>query len=310
MSDEQLEKGALPDDARWGSDIAHIAPGTLYLVATPIGNLSDFTFRGLSVLRQVDTILAEDTRHSKKLLSHYGVRSPRLLALHEHNEAQMVSRCLDQLRQGRTLALISDAGTPLVSDPGYLLVKACVEAQLSVCPVPGACAFVAALSVTGLPAQDVRFMGFLPAKQGARRNKLMSVSAATSLLGFYEAPHRLLATLTDMIEVFGPDRPAVLAHDVTKRFESYVRGTLVDCLKSMEAENVRGEWVIWVAGYQAEDDAEDVGLWPEGATALLERLRTHLPPKKVAGIVAEHYGLKKNACYAWLLSQTGDRAKD
>ena len=260
--------------------IAALTPGTLYLVATPIGNLGDLTFRALEVLRQADVVLAEDTRHSKKLLSHYGLRPPVLSALHDHNESERLSRCLDRLRAGETVALISDAGTPLISDPGFLLVKACIEARLPVCPIPGPCAFVTALSAAGLPTQDVRF------------------------LGFYEAPHRMLATVTDMVSIFGPDRRAVLAHDITKRFESFVRGTLIDCLAELQLSPPKGEWVIWVAGYETEDREDGAQEWPDGAQSLLLSLRPHLPPKKVAAIVAGHYNLKKNACYAWLLSQS------
>lgn len=282
---------------------ASLVPGTLYLVSTPIGNLSDLTFRALSVLRHVDAILAEDTRHSKKLFAHYGVRPQALFALHEHNEAQVLERWLARLRQGETVALVSDAGTPLISDPGYLLVQACVEAGIPVCPIPGPCAFVAALSVAALPVQDVRFLGFLPAKQGARRTKLQSLASAPSALGFYEAPHRLVSTLTDMVDAFGPDRFAVCSHDLTKRFESHIRGTLVDCLAQLEVNPPRGEWVIWVRGHVVSDDEQSQAL-PVQAQSLLLQLRPHMPPKQVAGIVAEHYNLKKNACYAWLLSQS------
>jgi len=284
--------------------IAALTPGTLYLVATPIGNLGDLTFRALEVLRQADVVLAEDTRHSKKLLSHYGLRPPVLSALHDHNESERLSRCLDRLRAGETVALISDAGTPLISDPGFLLVKACIEARLPVCPIPGPCAFVTALSAAGLPTQDVRFLWFLPAKSSARCAKLTALRSVSSVLGFYEAPHRMLATVTDMVSIFGPDRRAVLAHDITKRFESFVRGTLIDCLAELQLSPPKGEWVIWVAGYETEDREDGAQEWPDGAQSLLLSLRPHLPPKKVAAIVAGHYNLKKNACYAWLLSQS------
>lgn len=306
MTNHNNENQSASDAAGYVSQPPGLEPGTLYLVATPIGNLADLTFRALSVLRHVDAILAEDTRHSKKLFAHYGIRPKVLSALHEHNEAQVLNRCITRLQRGETMALVSDAGTPLISDPGYLLVKACVEAQISVCPVPGPCAFVAALSVAGLPTQDVRFMGFLPAKQGARRARLTDLVSAPSLLGFYEAPHRLTNTLVDMIAIFGQSRQAVLSHDISKRFESHIRGTLADCLAQLTETPPRGEWVIWVMGYEppviADADA-DADLIPADAQALLSRLKSHMPPKQVAAIVAEHCGVKKNACYAWLVSQ-------
>lgn len=301
MTDQNNESQSAHEAAVFVSQQPDLAPGTLYLVATPIGNLADLTFRALSVLRHVDAILAEDTRHSKKLFSHYGIRPKFLSALHEHNEAQVLDRCIARLQGGETVALVSDAGTPLISDPGFLLVKACAEAGIPVCPIPGACAFVSALSVSALPTQDVRFLGFLPAKQGARRAKLTALASATSVLGFYEAPHRLVATVTDMIAVFGESREAVLSHDITKRFESHIRGSLGACLAQLNEDPPRGEWVVWVMGYAPPviTDAADI---PQEAQALIKRLQPHMPPKQVAAVVAEHYGVKKNACYAWLLS--------
>ncbi|MEJ2682626.1 MAG: 16S rRNA (cytidine(1402)-2'-O)-methyltransferase [Gammaproteobacteria bacterium] len=277
-------------------------PSTLYVVATPIGHLGDMSFRAVAVLRKADAILAEDTRHSKKLFAHYGIKPRGLFAMHQHNESSIAERWLERISRGESVALISDAGTPLVSDPGYALVKCCVDAGVTVCVVPGPCAFVAAMSVSGLPCHDFRFVGFLPNKSAARREQLAQYIDAPSTIGFYEAPHRLEATVADMLSVFGATRQCVLAHDLTKRFESYVRGDLEACARAVTLAKPRGEWVILVAPTLRTPPALTEA-WPDGVSQLLVALKEHLPPKTASAIVADHYGVSKKACYQWLVNQ-------
>ena len=199
--------------------VASVQPGSLYVVATPIGNLDDISARALRILREVALIAAEDTRHSARLLQHFGIQTP-LAACHEHNERDQGGRCLARLQAGEDVALISDAGTPLISDPGYHLVRQARAAGFAVVPVPGACALIAALSAAGLPSDRFIFEGFLPAKAAGRRARLEQVREEPRTLIFYEAPHRILECLQDMCEVFGDDRPALLARELTKTFET------------------------------------------------------------------------------------------
>ncbi|HHO68310.1 MAG TPA: 16S rRNA (cytidine(1402)-2'-O)-methyltransferase, partial [Gammaproteobacteria bacterium] len=195
------------------------AAGTLFVVATPIGNLGDMTPRGVEVLQQADLIAAEDTRHSRRLAEHFGIATP-MLALHEHNERSVAARLVERLRQGESIALISDAGTPLISDPGYQLVRAAREAGVPVVPVPGASALVAALSVAGLPTDRFVFEGFLPPRQAARRKRLEALKDEPRTLVFYESSHRIVDSLNDLKDVFGPGRQALLARELTKAFET------------------------------------------------------------------------------------------
>jgi len=199
--------------------------GQLYIVATPIGNLADITYRAVRILQQVALVAAEDTRHSRKLLSHYQIETP-LVSYHEHNARQKVGLLLDKLRSGQDIALISDAGTPGIADPGYRLVQACLEAGIQVTAIPGPCALVAGLSVAGVPTDRFTFEGFLPAKTAARRTLLRQCSNADHTLVFYEAPHRLAATIADMSEAFGLQRELVVARELTKLHEEVFRGTI------------------------------------------------------------------------------------
>jgi 16S rRNA (cytidine1402-2'-O)-methyltransferase len=217
----------------------------LYVVATPIGNLEDVTLRAVRVLREVDTIACEDTRHTRKLLDHFGISKPTV-SYHEHNEAVRTAELLELLRSGRSVALVSDAGTPLISDPGYRIVAAAIAEGITVTPVPGPCAAVAALSVSGLATDAFRFCGFLPAKAGQRRKLLESVAAETATLVFYEAPHRILDTLADMAAAFG-ERPAVLAREITKMHEEFLRGSLTEVAADLRERTViRGEFTILI----------------------------------------------------------------
>ncbi|WP_448243304.1 16S rRNA (cytidine(1402)-2'-O)-methyltransferase [Pseudoxanthomonas mexicana] len=267
--------------------------GTLFIVATPIGNLGDLTPRALEVLRSVAAICAEDTRRSGQLLAHFGVSTP-LVALHEHNEDALAQRVVDRLLAGESLALVSDAGTPLVSDPGFRLVRAARAAGVRVSPLPGACAAIAALSVAGLPSDRFAFEGFLPAKASARRDQLQRLAGETRTLVFYESSHRIAESLADMRAAFGADRPAVLARELTKLFETVLDGTLADLQARVDVdENQRkGEFVVMVQG--AGDDRE--ARLSEGRR-IYAMLNEHLPPSTAAKLAAEITGAPRKELY-------------
>lgn len=219
--------------------------GTLYVVATPIGNLGDMTYRAVETLRAVARIACEDTRQTRKLLDHFGIATP-MLSYHEHNEAERSAELLDRLESGESLALVSDAGTPLISDPGYRLVRGAVERGIPVVPVPGVSAVVAALSASGLPSDAFRFCGFFPRKQGERRRLLESLAREEATLGFYEAPHRILETLQDLEETLG-DPPVVLARELTKLHEEFLRGRASEVRAALERRDaIRGEMTVLV----------------------------------------------------------------
>ena len=268
-------------------------PGTLHVVATPIGNLADLSPRALDTLRSVSAICAEDTRHTRQLLAHFGLERP-LVALHEHNEDQLAERLVARLQAGESLALVSDAGTPLVSDPGFRLVRAARAAGLAVSPVPGACAFVAALSVAGLPSDRLVFEGFLPAKAGARRDRLQALVAETRTLAFYESAHRIEDALAEMASVFGGERRVVVARELTKLFETVLDGTLDAVRKRIAADpnQRKGEFVVLLQG--AGDDAE--ARIAEGRR-LYAKLGEHLPPSTAAKLAAELSGAPRKALY-------------
>ena len=234
----------------------------VYVVATPIGNLGDFSARAAATLAAVDIILCEDTRHSRRLLDHFGISTP-VSALHDHNETQISAQLLTRLcAEGQACALISDAGTPLISDPGYAFVRAAAAAGLAVHGVPGACAVTAALSVAGLSTARFSFEGFLPAQAGAREARLAALAGDPRTLVFYEAPHRIVASLAAMTAAFGADREAVVARELTKRFETIYRGTLAELWARVaaDADASRGEFVVLVAGNVAAQGADDVEL--------------------------------------------------
>lgn len=270
-----------------------VRPGTLHVIATPIGNLGDLSPRALDMLRSVSAICAEDTRHTRQLLAHYGLERP-LVALHEHNEEQLADKLVARLQAGESLALVSDAGTPLVSDPGFRLVRAARAAGIAVSPVPGACAFVAALSVAGLPSDRLVFEGFLPAKGNARRERLTTLAAETRTLAFYESAHRIEETLADMATVFGAQRHAVIARELTKLFETVLDGTLEDLQARVAADpnQRKGEFVVLVAGAGEDEDARII----EGRR-LYAKLGEHLPPSTAAKLAAELSGAPRKALY-------------
>ena len=273
--------------------------GLLYVVATPIGNLEDISARALRILREVDAIAAEDTRHTSQLLSHFAIATP-LFSLHEHNEQARVAQIITRLREGQTLALVSDAGTPLISDPGFPVVRELRRAGLRVLPVPGASSIVAALSVAGLPTDRFVFEGFLSSKSAARRTRLKALSGETRTLIFLEASHRIRATLGDLQEIFGSTRLAVVARELTKRFEqihSAPLGELIDWLES-DPDHCRGEFVLLVHGAANVDDAVDTPANRRLLSALLE----HLPMGRAVAVAAKASGLQRNALYQLALT--------
>ena len=272
------------------------------MVATPIGNLGDMTPRAVEVLQKVDRIAAEDTRHSAGLLRHFGIDTP-MLSLHEHNERQKVADLLQRLNTGEHIALISDAGTPLISDPGYVLVREAQLAGIRVIPVPGANALIAALSTSGLPTDRFSFEGFLPAKSGARRKMLETLRQEPRTLAFYESPHRILESLADMSSIFGEARQAVVARELTKTFETIRHdslGSLLEWIKG-DSNQQKGEFVILVHG--CEETTE--GIDPE-ACRIAGLLAGELPLKQAATLAAKISGEKKNSLYKYLLEQQQD----
>jgi len=271
-----------------------MAAGKLWVVATPIGNLDDLSPRAQQVLRDADLIAAEDTRHSAALLKHFNIGT-RTFALHEHNERDASEHLVQRLRDGARIALISDAGTPLVSDPGYRLVRAARVAGISVSPLPGACAAIAALSVAGLASDRFVFEGFLPAKPAARRARLAELQTETRTLIFYESSHRVAESLSDMAQTFGAERAAVLARELTKLFETVLDGTLQQLAQRVvdDTDQRRGEFVLLVAGADAESDAARLA---EGRR-VFELLRKELPPSRAAKMASEITGAPRKALY-------------
>lgn len=269
----------------------------LYIVATPIGNLADISARAIEVLSSVDVIAAEDTRHSKYFLQHHGIETSTI-SLHEHNEQQRSELLLTRIAAGESIALISDAGTPLISDPGYRLVNMAREQGIKVIPIPGACAVIAALSASGLSAERFAFEGFLPPKSTARRQALQSLENEPRTLIFYESPKRMVASLQDMLTVFGGERKACLARELTKMFETIVTLPLAELVDVVinDANHQKGEIVLLVEGQSTvvdRDEAEEV--------RVLQILLDEVPLKQAAAITASILGIKKNKAYEMAL---------
>jgi 16S rRNA (cytidine1402-2'-O)-methyltransferase len=291
MAKEEVLVTADPADS-----IARLPQGTLFVVATPIGNLGDLSVRARAVLAQADLLLAEDTRHTRQLLSACGVERPpgSIDSLHEHNEAARAAHIVERLRAGESVALVSDAGTPLVSDPGAVLLREATAAGVPVVAVPGPCAAIAALSIAALPAARFAFEGFLPAKPAARRRALEPLAAEPRTLVFYEAPHRLAESLADLAAVMGGSRPAAVARELTKRHETVYRGTLATLLGSCaaDADMARGEIVIVVQGNEAESarDAAEAG-------RVLRILLQELPAAQAAKLAAQITGMPRRELY-------------
>ncbi len=268
---------------------------TLFIVPTPIGNLSDITERALDVLKSVDLIAAEDTRHTGKLLSHYQIRT-KTFALHDHNEQQKADFLVAKLQSGMSIALVSDAGTPLISDPGYHLVNTCRANNVSVVPLPGPCAAVTAMSGSGLPSDRFSFEGFLPSKEKARNDKITELKEETRTMIFYESPRRLQYTLDALVEIMGPEREVCVAREITKAFESITTmpvGELAAWVQE-DTNRSRGEIVLLVSGYRSTGTEI-----PAKILNTLKLLAAELPLKKAAALTAEIHGGKKNALYKW-----------
>lgn len=272
----------------------------LYIVATPIGNLADMVPRAVEVLQSADLVAAEDTRHSQRLFSHFSIDSP-LVAYHDHSDDQRTEKILERLQQGQTVALISDAGTPLISDPGYRLVREARERGFAVVPIPGPCAFVAALSAAGLPSDRFTFEGFLPAKPLAREKALQALAGETRTMVFYEAPHRVLDTLEAMRQSFGDTREAVIARELTKAFETIHLLPLAELVEWVRADSnqQRGEIVLLVRGAD-ETKASELDAESE---RVMKLLLAELPPKRAAAVAAEITGVNKKLLYNWSLEQ-------
>lgn len=279
-----------------------MAEGILYCVATPIGNLEDITARALRILAEVSKVYAEDTRVTRRMFAHFGIQNT-LESLHDHNETSRVAQIQRELAEGMNVALVSDAGTPLISDPGYKLVNALGAAGCKIVPVPGASALIAALSVAGLPTDRFAFEGFLPAKSVSRRKLLTGLEAESRTLVFYESSHRIADLLEDMIAVFGGERQIVVLRELTKLYESIYRGTATEILQHMAADSdrLRGEFVVVVAGKVCDESADALAVL--NADKVLAVLLEVLPVKQAAAVAARLTGLPKNQLYRQALEQ-------
>jgi len=275
-----------------------INPSTLYIVATPIGNLGDISARALAVLAQVDIIACEDTRHTKKLLSAFSIKN-KTLSMHDHNERQRQDYIASLLQEGKSIALVSDAGTPLISDPGFHLVRHCRSLGLAVSPIPGACAAIAALSIAGLPTDRFTFEGFLPSKSTARQNALLALANEPRTMVFYDAPRRAIDTIKDIVATLGGERYVVIARELTKTFETIHSDTAANLLTWLQEDpnQLKGEMVLIIEGYQA--DVNDIS---SEAINTLKLLLAEMKPKKACAITAQIHGVKKNALYEFALS--------
>ena len=275
-----------------------VESGTLYIVATPIVNLTDISQRALDVLTHVDIIACEDTRHTQRLLSTYSIKN-KTLSLHDHNERQRQDYVATLLQEGKSIALVSDAGTPLISDPGFHLVRHCRELNLPVSPIPGACAAIAALSVAGLPTDRFSFEGFLPSKTGARQATLANLLEEPRTMVFYDAPRRAIDTVEDIVKVLGGERQVVISRELTKTFETIHSDSAENLLAWLNEDpnQLKGEMVLIIEGNKIDPNAI-----PAKAIDTLKLLLEEMKPKKACAITAEIYGVKKNALYEIALS--------
>lgn len=283
-------------------------PGQLFIVATPIGNLEDITQRALRVLRDVDLIACEDTRHTHKLLNHFGIDT-KTISYHEHNERERAAELCELLESGKSVALVSDAGTPLINDPGFRIVNAAIEHGIPVVPVPGPAAFVAALTASGLPTDEFVFAGFLPARKNTRRVKLEELRSIRATLVFYEAPHRISETLKDAFSILG-NRPAVIARELTKLHEEFARGTLAELAEQFSKKSaIRGELVLMISGEPetaASDDAPPSDQLIERVTALEAE---GLNSKEALKQAARELGIKRSEAYRTIVAQKNRRTR-
>jgi 16S rRNA (cytidine1402-2'-O)-methyltransferase len=274
--------------------IERSTPGTLYVVATPIGNLEDITYRAVRVLQEVDLIACEDTRHTAKLLQHYGIDKPTI-SYHEHNEAARAEELVAKLEQGLSVAQVSDAGMPGISDPGYRVIRLAIERGMRVVPVPGSSALIAALAASGLPTDSFQFLGFLPAKSGQRRTLLEAQLNAQHTIVVYEAPHRIAATMQDLVEILGAERPVVLARELTKVHEEFIRGTAAEVLARVQEHELKGEITLLIGKSEAQES-------PAGAADIAHRLEEIIREQKIdekaaLKVLAKERGLSKSEAY-------------
>jgi 16S rRNA (cytidine1402-2'-O)-methyltransferase len=273
--------------------LMEIQAGQLYVVGTPIGNLEDMTFRAISVLQQVDLIAAEDTRHTGKLLSHFQIKTPQI-SHHQHNHATRVPELVAQLQQGKSIALVTDAGMPCVSDPGYELVRACAAAGVAVVPIPGVTAVITAIAASGLPSDRFTFEGFLPAKEKERRSVLMNLAQESRTMIFYESPHRLREALATMGAVFGGDRLVAVTRELTKLHEEFWRGDLAGAIADYQQREPKGEYTIVVAGAVVVEQA----MTPEAIqAALVELLQSGMSRSQASKQLAQEFNLSKREVY-------------
>jgi 16S rRNA (cytidine1402-2'-O)-methyltransferase len=271
----------------------HAQKGTLYVVATPIGNLEDITYRAVRVLREADLIACEDTRHTAKLLQHYGIDKPTV-SYHEHNEAARAEELLAKLEQGFNVAQVSDAGMPGISDPGYRVIKLAIERGVQVVPVPGASALIAALAASGLPTDSFEFHGFLPAKSGQRRTLLESLREARNTVVVYEAPHRITETMKDIVELLGAERPVVLARELTKMHEEFVRGSAAEVLVRVQANEPKGEITLVIGRGEEQAAATKQSI----VSRLEEIMREHnFDENNALKALAKEQGISKSEAY-------------
>ncbi|AKE52654.1 16S rRNA (cytidine(1402)-2'-O)-methyltransferase [Kangiella geojedonensis] len=277
--------------------------GTLYVVATPIGNISDISYRAIETLQQVNLICAEDTRHSQRLMSHYDITTP-MISLHEHNEEARIEQIAEKLNDGLSVALISDAGTPLISDPGFKLVRGLRQKGFRISPIPGASALISALSVAGLATDSFSFWGFLPSKSKARKERYEALSEHKETLVFYESSHRIADSLKDLSEVMG-DRHVVIAREITKNFETILSGVSSIVLEQVinDPNQQKGEFVVMVEGVTKVSVGDEIS---QEARNIMAHLISELPPNKAAKLAAQITGAKKKDLYQWALQQKAD----
>jgi 16S rRNA (cytidine1402-2'-O)-methyltransferase len=270
----------------------HTKPGTLYVVATPIGNLEDITYRAVRVLKEADLIACEDTRHTAKLLHHYGIDKPTV-SYHEHNEAARADELVAKLAAGLNVAQVSDAGMPGISDPGYRVIKLAIERGLQVVPIPGASALVAALAASGLPTDSFQFLGFLPAKSGQRRTMLEALRGAEQTTVIYEAPHRIAETMEDIVELLGPERPVALARELTKVHEEFIRGSAEEVLRRVQEHELKGEMTVVIGkGVEKQTAAKDI---VQRLDEIMRELK--LDENSALKVLAKEQGISKSEAY-------------
>ena len=271
----------------------HTKPGTLYVVATPIGNLEDITYRAVRVLKEADLIACEDTRHTAKLLHHYGIDKPTI-SYHEHNEAARAEELVAKLVEGLNIAQVSDAGMPGISDPGYRVISLAIERGVKVVPIPGASALVSALAASGLPTDSFQFLGFLPAKSGQRRTLLETLRSATHTTVVYEAPHRIAETMKDIVELLGSERPVALARELTKMHEEFIRGSAAEVLRRVQEQELKGEMTVVIGKGAGEAHAGKKDM----ASRLEEIMREQKVDENAAlKVLAKERGISKSEAY-------------